>query len=190
MFNLTRFLCIIQSRTGIQCSSLQSQYVSLEHFASWGPRHDSGESISFSLGLVTLTQYTFPLAYLGFPDSSVGNESACMQRSPFDSWVRKSHRGRDRLPTPVFLGSAGKESTCNAGGKGKPTHSSILAWRIPWTIYSTRSQRVGHDWVTFTFTFSLTQFSVPPYPTFSYSTPPPSQTLNNSLLAHKQFLHL
>ena len=42
-------------------------------------------------------------------------------------------------------GSAGKESTCNAGDlglipglgrspeKGKATHSSILAWRIPWT---------------------------------------------------------
>ena len=42
-------------------------------------------------------------------------------------------------------GSAGKESTCNVGDlgsipgwedpleKGKATHSSILAWRIPWT---------------------------------------------------------
>ena len=42
-------------------------------------------------------------------------------------------------------GSAGKESACNAGDlgsilgwedpleKGKATHSSILAWRIPWT---------------------------------------------------------
>ena len=41
-------------------------------------------------------------------------------------------------------GSAGKESSCNAGDlgsipglgrslkKGKATHSSILAWRIPW----------------------------------------------------------
>ena len=33
------------------------------------------------------------------------------------------------------------------------THSSILAWRIPWTeepdrIQSMRLQRVGHDWVT------------------------------------------
>ena len=32
------------------------------------------------------------------------------------------------------------------------THSSILAWRIPWTeeagrLLSTWSQRVGHDWV-------------------------------------------
>ena len=42
--------------------------------------------------------------------------------------------------------SAGKESICNAGDwgstlgwkdaleKGKATHSSILAWRIPWTV--------------------------------------------------------
>ena len=40
--------------------------------------------------------------------------------------------------------------------KGKVTHSSILAWRIPWTIQSTGSQRVRHDWATFTFTFTLT----------------------------------
>ena len=43
-------------------------------------------------------------------------------------------------------GSAGKESACNAGDlglipgleepleKGKAAHSSILAWRIPWTV--------------------------------------------------------
>ena len=55
-------------------------------------------------------------------------------------------------PTPVFLpgespsGSVGKESACNAGDlglipglgrsleKGKATHSSILAWKIPWTV--------------------------------------------------------
>ena len=34
--------------------------------------------------------------------------------------------------------------------KGMATHSSILAWRIPWTeepggLQSTGSQRVGHD---------------------------------------------
>ena len=34
--------------------------------------------------------------------------------------------------------------------KGKATHSSILAWRIPWTVESTESQRVRHNWVTFT----------------------------------------
>ena len=29
--------------------------------------------------------------------------------------------------------------------KGKATHSSILAWRIPWTVESTGLQRVRHD---------------------------------------------
>ena len=29
--------------------------------------------------------------------------------------------------------------------KGKVAYSSILAWRIPWTIEFMWSQRVGHD---------------------------------------------
>ena len=29
--------------------------------------------------------------------------------------------------------------------KGKATHTSILAWRTPWTIESLGSQRVGYD---------------------------------------------
>ena len=44
------------------------------------------------------------------------------RRPPFNSWVRKIHWRRDRLPTPAFLGfpgdSAGKESTCNEGDLG------------------------------------------------------------------------
>ena len=45
--------------------------------------------------------------------------------------------------------------------KGMATHSSILAQRIPWTeepgrLQSVRSQRVGHDWVTNTFTIPKT----------------------------------
>ena len=44
--------------------------------------------------------------------------------------------------------------------KEMATHSSILAWRIPWTeepggLQSTGSQRVGHDWAT-SLTYSLT----------------------------------
>ena len=58
-------------------------------------------------------------------------------------------------------GSDGKESVYNAGnlglipgsgrspGEGNTAHSSILAWRIPWTeesrgLQSTGSQRVRH----------------------------------------------
>ena len=35
--------------------------------------------------------------------------------------------------------------------KGTATHSTILVWRIPWTVQSIGSQRVGHDWATFAF---------------------------------------
>ena len=45
--------------------------------------------------------------------------------------------------------------------KGMITHSSILAWRIPWTekpggLQSMWLQRLRHDWVTNTFTFLYT----------------------------------
>ena len=85
-----------------------------------------------------------------FPHSPVGEESACNAGDRFDSWVGKIHWRRDRLPTPVFLGfpcgSAGKESACNVRDLGlilgweeslenrKATHSSILAWKISWTV--------------------------------------------------------
>ena len=60
---------------------------------------------------------------LGFPDSSVGKEPACIAGDPrFDSWVGKIPWRKDRLPTPVLLGfpcgSAGEVSACNAGDLG------------------------------------------------------------------------
>ena len=44
--------------------------------------------------------------------------------------------------------------------KGMAIHSSILAWRIPWTeepgrLQSMGSQRLRHDWVTNTHTFRI-----------------------------------
>ena len=51
----------------------------------------------------------------------VKNQPA-MQRPQFDSWVGEICWSRNKLPIPVFLGfpcgSAGKESTCNAGDLG------------------------------------------------------------------------
>ena len=77
-----------------------------------------------------------------FPDSSVDKRIRAQCRRPwFDSWVGKIPWRRYRLPTLVFLdfpcGSAGKESAPQ-WGRRKPTqntHSSILAWRIPWTVW-------------------------------------------------------
>ena len=41
--------------------------------------------------------------------------------------------------------------------EGMAIHSGILAWRIPWTVRSTGSQRVRQDWATFAFIFSVIQ---------------------------------
>ena len=67
------------------------------------------------------------LYYLGFPGGSDGKESACNKGDP------------GSIP--------GREDPLE---KEMETHSSILAWRIPWTeepggLQSTGSQRVGHD---------------------------------------------
>ena len=50
----------------------------------------------------------------------------------------------------MYIWSLGREDPLE---KEMVTHSSILAWRIPWTeepggLQSTGSQRVGHDWAT------------------------------------------
>ena len=70
------------------------------------------------------------------------------------------------VPSGFFGHSDGKESACNVGDqvrslgwedpleKEMATHSSILAWRILWTVQSMGSQRVKHDWATNTVTFS------------------------------------
>ena len=68
--------------------------------------------------------------------------------------------GSDRKNPPAmwetWVQSLGQE---NLLGKGLATHSSILAWRIPWTeepggLQSVRLQKVGHDWMTNTSTLS------------------------------------
>ena len=68
-----------------------------------------------------------PFLLEGFPDSSVGKESACNAGDPvrFLGW-------EDPLEREMA------------------THFSILAWKIPWTeepdwLLSMGLQRVGHD---------------------------------------------
>ena len=53
------------------------------------------------------------------------------------------------LEIRMFLFSGSREET----GEGNGTHSSPLAWKIPWTeepggLQSMGSRRVGHDWAT------------------------------------------
>ena len=71
--------------------------------------------------------YTFLALNGGFPGGSDCKETACSAGDRVDPWV-----GEDPLQ------------------KDMATHSSILAWRIPWTekpggLQPMGSQRVGHD---------------------------------------------
>ena len=99
---------------------------------------------------------------MGFPDSSVGKESACNAgdpsstpgsgRSPVEgigyplqySWASLVAQLVENLPTmqEAWVRSLDWEDLPE---KGRATHSSILALRIPWTVSSTGSQRVRHD---------------------------------------------
>ena len=80
-----------------------------------------------------------------------------------------SHRVGHNCSDLARTHSCGKGSACNARGSssipgsegslesGMATHSSILAWRIPWTeelgrLQSMGLQRVRHNWATNTFT--------------------------------------
>ena len=99
------------------------------------------------------------LLKVGFPDSSVGKESACNAREsgsnpgsgrsagegisyPLQySWASLVAQLVRNLPAmrETWVRFLGWEE--DPLEKGKATHSSILAWRIPWTD---QWQRVGH----------------------------------------------
>ena len=86
-----------------------------------------------------------------FPDSSVGKESACDARDPGSipgsgrsagegigyllqySWASLVAQLVKNPPAmqETWVRSLGWEDPLE---KGKATHSSILAWRIPWTV--------------------------------------------------------
>ena len=68
----------------------------------------------------------------------------------------------------TWAGSLGWEDPLE---KGKATHSRIPAWRIPWTVQSIGSQRVGHDWATFTHSLMLTCWEVDNFKTRGKSLP-------------------
>ena len=77
---------------------------------------------------MVLENYKEPLCYsLGFSGGSDGKESACSAGD---------------------LGSIPRSGRCP--GEGNGNHSSILAWRIPWTeepgeLQSMGLQRAGHE---------------------------------------------
>ena len=94
------------------------------------------------------------------PGKGNGN---CLQyrRTWLDSWISKICWRRDRLPIPYSWASLVAQLVKNQPAmwetwvrslgwedplkKGKVTHSSILAWRLPWPMQSLGQQRVRRD---------------------------------------------
>ena len=88
---------------------------------------------------------------MGFPDSSVGKESTCNAGDPSSipglgrsagegtgyplqySWASLVAQLVKNMPTlrETWVQSLGWKDPLETG---KATHSSILAWRIPWTV--------------------------------------------------------
>ena len=93
----------------------------------------------------------FLFATTGFPDSSVGKESSCNAEDPssipesgrspgegigYPLWYSGTSLVVQLIKNPpamweTWVWSLGWEDPLK---KGKGTHSSILAWRIPWTV--------------------------------------------------------
>ena len=108
---------------------------------------------------------------MGFPGSSAGKEFACNAGDP-GSIPGSGRSTGEGISYPLQYSwaslvahmvknlSAMWDTWVRSLGWGDPlekgiaTLSSILAWRVPWTeepgrLQSMGSQRVGHDWVTF-----------------------------------------
>ena len=114
----------------------------------------------------TILAIIWPTNNCPFPDSSDAKESACNAGNPSSipglgrsagegighplqySWASLVAQLVKNPPATLetWVQSLGWEDPLE---RGKATHSSILAWRIPWTVQSMRSQRVRQDWVTF-----------------------------------------
>jgi len=112
--------------------------------------------------------FVCPQYFWGFPDNPVGKEFTCNAGDP--SSIPGSGRSPGegigyllqyfwasivaqlvKYPPAIqetWVLSLGWEDPVE---KGKATHSSILAWRIPWDLQSMDPQRVGYNWTTLTF---------------------------------------
>ena len=125
------------------------------------------------MGLCLNPKFVHILPRVGFPHSSVGEESACSTADPglIPGLGRSAGEGigyrlqyswaslvAQLVKNPPAVGetwvqSLGRETPLE---EGMATCSSVLVWRIarteePGWLYSMGSQRIGHDRLTFSF---------------------------------------
>ena len=119
-------------------------------------------SRSFAYRMSNDKSYLLNTHVASFPDISFGKESAYNVRDS-GSIARSGRSAGEGISYPLqyswaslvaqlvknppamwetWVPSLGWEDPLE---KGKTTHSSILAWKIPWTVQSLGSQRVGYN---------------------------------------------
>ena len=143
---------------------LKSRHKSIIWPSNPTPRHTPWGNRNWNRHLYPIVYCS--TVYSSFPHSSVAKESVCNAGDPSSiprsgrstgegigyplqySWASLMSQLVKNLPAmqETWVRSLGLEDPLE---KGTATHSSILAWRIPWTILSMGSQRVGYIWVTF-----------------------------------------
>ena len=119
--------------------------------------------------LLCLCSHLFTFSYCSWVSQGKNAEVVCYSLLQGTMFLRTLHHDPSILGGPTqhafHGGSDGKGSACNGGNwvqslgwedpleKEMATHSSTLAWKIPWTenpsrLQSMGSQRVGHNWAT------------------------------------------
>ena len=108
---------------------------------------------------VTLLRLERPLKFLYFcPLKLIKQMASCSSQSPAEVFTKPFRRSpKDYLVAQMVKNPPAKQEIwvrslgrADPLEKGMATHSSILAWRIPWTeepggLQSMGLQRVGHD---------------------------------------------
>ena len=78
------------------------------------------------------------------------------------NWIPKSRASQVAKNPPAMQETSLIPGSGRSPGGGNGNHSSIIAWRIPWTeepgrLQSMGSQRVGHNWIDYVCMHSLTK---------------------------------
>ena len=163
MFNSNSNLSVCEIEPGILLHiSIFFSQINIQHCMLMNVRAKKIQEVHWEEYTHNKNQQRLCLSTLGFPDCSVGKESACKAGDP-GSIPGLGRSAGEGVGYPLQYSSASvvaqlvinlpamQETWVRSLGwedpleKGKATHSSVLSRSIPWTVKPIGLQRVGHD---------------------------------------------